>query len=316
MYGSRKTFLKKDCSFKSYKAQIKTMIQYSIKDLEKLSGIKAHTIRMWEIRYEVVRPHRTSTNIRFYTDRDLRKIMNIAALNRMGLKISKIAKLSNEELNEKIIDIFQKESKGETKVDQLILAMTDLDDKKFQNILSNVTMNRGFENAIIELLFPFLDRLGLLWQTGNINTAHEKFVLNILRQKLLVAIDGIYNQHDTGSKLVMMFLPKGEYHEIELLFYRYILSKSGHKVIYLGQSIPFDDLEVVSGFKCPDTLFTCINKAYSNSEFKAFLNKISLQFPKQTIYVAGMQISNFNGNLPINVKKVTSIQELKETINK
>ena len=292
------------------------MIQYSIKDLEKLSGIKAHTIRMWEIRYEVVRPHRTSTNIRFYTDRDLRKIMNIAALNRMGLKISKIAKLSNEELNEKIIDIFQKESKGETKVDQLILAMTDLDDKKFQNILSNVTMNRGFENAIIELLFPFLDRLGLLWQTGNINTAHEKFVLNILRQKLLVAIDGIYNQHDTESKLVMMFLPKGEYHEIELLFYRYILSKSGHKVIYLGQSIPFDDLEVVSGFKCPDTLFTCINKAYSNSEFKAFLNKISLQFPKQTIYVAGMQISNFNGNLPINVKKVTSIQELKETINK
>ncbi len=291
------------------------MIQYSIKDLEKLSGIKAHTIRMWERRYVVVEPHRTSTNIRFYTDRDLHKIMNIAALGRMGLKISKLAKLTNEELNEKIFDVFQKKSAGNTRIDQLILAMTELDDKKFQNILSNETMNKGFENTIIDLLFPFLDRLGLLWQTGNINTAHECFVLNILRQKLLVAIDGIYSQHDNNSKLVMMFLPKGEFHEIELLFYRYILSKAGHKVIYLGQSIPLEDLTEVTNYKSPEYLFTCINKSYTNTEIKALLNKISSLFPDQILFVAGKQILKYTLPSPVNVVKVTSIPDFKIKLN-
>ena len=293
----------------------KKMIQYSIKDLEKLSGIKAHTIRIWELRYQVVTPHRTSTNIRFYTDRDLHKIMNIAALGRMGLKISHLAGLSNEELNEKIIDVFQRVSTGDTKIDQLILAMTELDDNKFQNILSNASINRGFENTIIEVLFPFLDSLGLLWQTGNINTAHECFVLNILRQKLLVAIDGIYSQHNKNSKLIMMFLPRGEYHEIELLFYRYVLSKAGHKIIYLGQSIPFEDLSEITNFKSPDFLFTCVNKAYSNTEMKSFLNKISTQFPNQSIFVAGRQILQYTLALPDNVVKVASIQEFKDKMS-
>ncbi len=292
------------------------MIQYSIKDLEKLTGIKAHTIRIWEKRYDIVNPHRTSTNIRFYTDMDLKKLMNVASLVRFGIKISSLSGLSYEELNEKIVEMYHKPNESNTQIDQLIVAMTDLDDKKFNTILSNATLDKGFENTIIDVIFPFMERLGLLWQTGNINTAHERFVMNILRQKLIVAIDGIYYQPNKNSKLFLMFLPKSEFHEIELLFFRYIIRKNGHKIVYLGQSIPFLDLKEIISIKMPDYIFTCINLPQAGAELKIYLGKLSVLFLHQTIFVAGKQINCCNEQLPQNVKKIFSITDFKAIINK
>ncbi|NVN94776.1 MAG: MerR family transcriptional regulator [Bacteroidetes bacterium] len=287
------------------------MIQYSIKDLEKLTGIKAHTIRIWEKRYDIVNPHRTSTNIRFYTDMDLKKLMNVASLVRFGLKISSLSGLSYEELNEKIVEMYHRPNVSNSQIDQLIVAMSDLDDKKFNIILSNATLDKGFENTIIEVIFPFMERLGLLWQTGNINTAHERFVMNILRQKLIVAIDGLYYQPNKNSKLFVMFLPKDEYHEIELLFFRYIIRKAGHKIVYLGQSIPFFDLKEIINIKNPDYLFTCVNSPQSDTELKLYLSKLANLFPHQTIFVAGKQINACNEVLPDNVKKIISASDIK-----
>jgi DNA-binding transcriptional MerR regulator len=292
------------------------MIQYSIKDLEKLTGIKAHTIRIWEKRYDIVNPHRTSTNIRFYTDMDLKKVMNVASLVRYGMKISSLSGLTYEELNEKIVDMYYQPNGFNTHIDQLIVAMTDLDDKKFNIILSNATLDKGFEKTIIEVIFPFMERLGLLWQTGNINTAHERFVMNILRQKLIVAIDGLYYQPDANSKLFVMFLPKDEFHEIELLFFRYIIRKSGHKIVYLGQSIPILDLKEIISIKNPDFLFTCINLPQPEVELKMYLSKLSVLFPFQTIFVAGKQISCTNESLPKNVQKINSASDFKAIIEK
>lgn len=291
------------------------MIQYSIKDLEKLTGIKAHTIRIWEKRYDIVYPHRTSTNIRFYTDMDLKKLMNVASLVRFGIKISSLSGLSYDELNDKIIEIYHKPNEvSDTKIDQLVMAMTDLDDKKFSNILSNATLDKGFESTITELIFPFMERLGLLWQTGNINTAHERFVMNILRQKLLVAIDGLNYQPDSNSKLFVMFMPKDEYHEIELLFFRYLLRKRGHKTVYLGQSIPFIDLKEIINLKSPDFLFSCINLPQTEGEFKNYLNKLSALFFQQKILVAGKQVNSFEGKVPQNIIKITSVNDFKNFV--
>ncbi|MFZ4402018.1 MAG: MerR family transcriptional regulator [Bacteroidales bacterium] len=292
------------------------MIQYSIKDLDKLTGIKAHTIRIWEKRYDIVNPHRTSTNIRFYTDMDLKKLMNVASLVRLGVKISTLSGLSYEELNERINEMHHLPNESNTHIDQLIVAMTDLDDKRFNIIISNATLEKGFENTIIEVIFPFMERLGLLWQTGNINTAHERFVMNILRQKLIVAIDGLYFQANKNSKLFVMFLPKDEFHEIELLFFRYIIRKNGHKIVYLGQSIPLLDLKEIISIKNPDCIFTCINLPQQETEFKMFLSKLSFLFPHQLIFVAGKQINNCYEVLPQNVQKIYSVANFKTIIDK
>lgn len=292
------------------------MIQYSIKDLEKLTGIKAHTIRIWEKRYDIVFPHRTSTNIRFYTDMDMKKLMNVASLVKFGIKISSLSGLTYDDLNEKLIEVYHRPNESDSQVDQLIMAMTDLDDKKFNSILSNVTLDKGFENTITEIIFPFLERLGLLWQTGNINTAHERFVMNILRQKLLVALDGLYFQPNNNSKLFVMFLPKDEFHEIELLFFRYLIRKKGHKIVYLGQSIPFLDLKEIVNIKTPDYLFTCINLPQTEGELKNYLSKLSVLFFNQKILVAGKQINSYENKLPSNVEKIISISDFKLFIEK
>ncbi len=241
--------------------------------------------------------------------------MNVASLVRFGMKISSLSGLSYEELNEKINEMYHQPNDANTLIDQLIVAMTDLDDKKFNIVLSNATLEKGFENTIIEVIFPFMERLGLLWQTGNINTAHERFVMNILRQKLIVAIDGLYYQAHKNSKLFVMFLPKDEFHEIELLFFRYIIRKSGHKIVYLGQSIPLLDLKEIISIKNPDYIFTCINLPQQEAEFKIFLSKLSILFPHQLIFVAGKQINSSNETFPKNVQKIISVANFKTIID-
>ena len=170
------------------------MAYYSIKDLEKLSGIKAHTLRIWEKRYNLVEPKRTETNIRYYDDEDLKKVLNVALLNRNGLKISHIAGLKTEEINSKISDLSKGNQDSESVIDNLVISMIELDEKKFEKILSRTIMQAGFEETILYTIYPFFQKIGLLWQTGAINPAQEHFISNLVRQKLIVAIDGIIDE--------------------------------------------------------------------------------------------------------------------------
>jgi len=164
---------------------------YNIKDLEKLSGIKAHTIRIWEKRYALLEPQRTDTNIRYYTSNDLKKLLNISLLNKNGIKISRIAEFTENELNEKVIELTSRNSDVEDQIQSLIMSMFYLNTQKFEKLLTISYINRGFESTFSDILLPFLIKVGFLWQTGTITAAQEHFASNIIRQKILVAIDGL-----------------------------------------------------------------------------------------------------------------------------
>ena len=247
------------------------MSEYSIRELEKLSGIKAHTIRIWEKRYNLISPKRTSTNIRFYSDEDLKKILNISMLNRNGLKISKIAGMNRDELTNQVSVVAGDIWSFETQIESLLLATIDLDEKMFEKILSKCIIQMGFEDTIINVVYPFLNRIGILWQTGNINPAQEHFISNLIRQKLIVAIDGIILRDNHDCKKFILFLPDGELHEIALLFIYYLIKKRGHKAIYLGQSVPMDDVRSVYDVFEPDYLVTYFT---ASIQFKDLQNRI------------------------------------------
>jgi len=147
------------------------MNRFTIKDIENLSGIKAHTIRIWEKRHNIIVPARTPTNIRTYTDDDLKKIINVSLLNNYGIKISKIAKMSSADMNERILQIAELKNDSAIHIDQLIVAMMDMEEEGFEKILSNLILRYGFEKTVTEIVYPFLERIGILWQTQNITPA-------------------------------------------------------------------------------------------------------------------------------------------------
>jgi DNA-binding transcriptional MerR regulator len=196
---------------------------FSIKEIEALTGVKAHTIRVWEQRYEMVTPKRTDTNIRYYDEADLRKLLNVALLNRNGFKISEIAELSEEQIRAKVMSLAIEKSDHENQLQALTLSMLDLDEQAFEKLLSTSFLQMGIEKTMIQVVFPFFRSIGIMWQTGSINPAHEHFITNIIRQKLIVAIDGQNARMDGWGKKYMLFLPEGEFHEIGLLFANYAI---------------------------------------------------------------------------------------------
>jgi MerR family transcriptional regulator, light-induced transcriptional regulator len=183
------------------------MTNFTIKDLENLTGIKAHTIRIWEQRYSFLRPQRTQTNIRYYSNRELKIILNIALLNKYGFKISHIDKMGENDIREKILSLNQVEAQLERIINDMIQSMVDLELDKFEQIIDNYIMARGVERTITQVIFPFMDKIGILWITNHINPAQEHLVTNIIRQKLIVGIEGI-NTHMKSDKTVLLFMPE------------------------------------------------------------------------------------------------------------
>jgi MerR family transcriptional regulator, light-induced transcriptional regulator len=286
------------------------MIKYSIKDLEKLTGIKAHTIRMWEKRYRFLTPERTMTNIRSYTDKDLRTCINISILNRNGYKISRIVKMSQAEVSEKILEITENVYDFDIQIETLIVAMSELDESKFDKILTTSILKLGLENTVTQIIYPFFEKIGVLWQLGNINPGQEHFVSSLIRQKLIIAIDGQFVNPHSDAKLFLLFLPAGEYHEIGLLYAHYLIKKAGFNVIYLSQNVPFEDLSEVGQIKTPDYLFTSFTSNISGKELQEYLNQLSTVFPKQKILVSGFQVREHNVKFPSNVIQISSSDEL------
>ncbi len=290
------------------------MAVYSIKDLEKISGIKAHTIRIWERRYAVIEPMRTETNIRQYSDDDLKRILNISILYQNGLKISKIASLNNHQLKEKVIDLSLDHGNTNVQIEGLVVTMLDLNERKFNSVLTNSIIKIGFENTVEKILFPFLDRIGILWQAGTINPAQEHFISNLIRQKLIVAID---NEMGTEhrNKQIIFFLPEGELHEIGLLFYSLLARKQGFSVIYLGMSVPFDDLKSIHKIQKADAFFTSMVNPPSNYDIAAKLNRYKEEFPQIPFMITGLQIKKHAEEIPENFYLITCSRDFKQILN-
>jgi DNA-binding transcriptional MerR regulator len=288
------------------------MANYSIKDLERLSGIKAHTLRMWEKRYGLMDPSRTDTNIRSYSDSDLKKILNVSILNRYGIKISRIAAMDEGEIAEKIVLISRDPSDYDSLIENLVIAMVDMDEENFGKLLSRAIMQIGFEETILRIVYPFFEKIGILWQTGAINPAQEHFISHLVRQKLIVGIDSVIPANNPDPKHFLLFLPEGELHELGLLFYNYMLQKKGHKVTYLGQWVPMADMASAITVRRIDYLLTSISAVHSGSDLVDYLNRLSATFPDKIIFITGYQTAFLRDNLPLNTLRLNSVHELFE----
>ncbi|MFL0685168.1 MAG: MerR family transcriptional regulator [Algoriphagus aquaeductus] len=288
------------------------MSTYSIKDLEQLSGIKAHTLRIWEQRYSLLSPKRTDTNIRFYDDDDLKLILNVALLNDNGFKISKIASMESNEIREEVMKLTERSLTHDDQIHALTICMIEMDEDRFDKILSTNILKLGFEQTMLNIIYPFMSKIGVLWQTGAINPAQEHFISNLVRQKLIVAIDGQITQG--GGKKFLLFLPEGELHEISLLFASYLIKSKGHKVIYLGQSTPNDDLLSVYKLHQPDFLLTVITTSPSSEYVQEYVNALSERFSSSEILVTGYQVIGQDLVFPKNVRQMNYIRDIKELL--
>jgi DNA-binding transcriptional MerR regulator len=284
------------------------MSYYSIKDIEQLSGIKAHTLRIWEQRYNFIQPKRTDTNIRYYDDDDLKLVLNIALLKDNGLKISRICEMQGDELKLEVKTLMEKKLGFPDQIQGLTLAMLELDEERFEKILSTNILQIGFERTMINLINPFFQKIGILWQTGAIKPAQEHFISNLIRQKIIVAIDGQINTSNYNKKYIM-YLPQNELHEITLLFSNYIAKSRNNKVIYLGQNVPHCDLVDIYKDHNPDFILTVLTSSPPLDEVQSYVYKISETFKNCTILVSGHHIVGQDMELPSNIVLLNKLQD-------
>jgi DNA-binding transcriptional MerR regulator len=283
---------------------------YSIKELEDLSGIKAHTIRIWEQRYSFIAPNRTGTNIRYYDDKDLRLILNISLLKDNGYKISKIADMSEKEMQEAVLNITEKNLKYADQIHTLVLAMVDVDEDRFEKIISTNTLKIGFEKTMINIVYPFLSKIGVLWQTGSINPAQEHFISNLIRRKLIVATDGQIIPSNVKTNKYLLYLPEGELHEVSLLFADYLIKVRLNRTIYLGQSLPMVDLKEIVEVQKPEYILTIITSCPSGGDVQGYVDSLSDLFPECTILLSGYQVVGQDLRLKENVVIFNRIEEM------
>lgn len=286
------------------------MAVYSIKDLEKLSGIKAHTIRIWEQRYGIVHPKRTKTNIRYYEDEDLKFLLNVALLNKNGIKISKIAKMNRTEVAEKVSAISEINFEYGTQLDALTISMIEMDEYKFDRIISTNIKQLGFERTMLEIIYPFLEKLSLLWLTGSINPAQENFMSYLIRQKVIVAIDNEPLPSGRNINKFLIYLPEGEKQELSMLFMHYLVKSRRHHVIYIGQEMALSDLKDAYDIHRPDYIFTMITETFAREPVQRYVDKLASTFPDATILLSGYQVIAQNVRPAENVTILKSLDQM------
>ena len=291
------------------------MAKYSIKDLERYSGIKAHTIRIWEQRYNLLTPKRTDTNIRYYDEEQLKFLLNVTLLLDNGYKISQVCKFSDEEFIDQLREVIdadissKKDQQLNSAVNEMVISMLDLDERRFEKVLSACLLSKTFEEVLQEVIYPFLKRIGVMWRTGEVSTAQEHFIYQLIRQKIIVAIDGLVMPQRSAEKY-LLFLPQSEFHDLLILLFTYILKNRGKQCTYLGMDIPFKDLLQVSEITKPDTLFTFIKAPAAKLETQAYVYELSETFPSKQILITGNAYFMEELEYPDNVLLVPEIEDL------
>jgi methanogenic corrinoid protein MtbC1 len=283
------------------------MDSFTIKDLENISGIKAHTIRIWEQRYQFLKPNRTDTNIRFYNNEELKKVLNISLLNKYGFKISHLDKMNDAEISEKIHSLTQLEAQQERIVNELVECMIDVDLERLEAVLEGYIQSKGIERTITKIIFPFMEKVGILWVTNHINPAQEHLVTNIIRQKLIVGIDSVVSEIKV-NKSVLLFLPEGEFHELGVLFVCYLLKSKGVPTIYLGANVPLRDVEYLVNLKKPSYIYSHLTSVGQSFNFDKFLQNLTKKFADTPIVLSGLLTNTYEKKIPpqINFKKTLS----------
>jgi DNA-binding transcriptional MerR regulator len=282
---------------------------FTIKELESLSGIKAHTIRIWEQRYHFLKPDRTSTNIRTYSNEELKTLLTVALLNKYGYKISRIDEMQHEQRSQALLGLNHAEARTEYLVNDLIGNMIDLKALEFEELLNTYIEPHGLIATINEIVFPFLEKVGLLWQTNKLIPAQEHVVSNIIRQKVISAIDSL-PEPNKKQPLFLLFLPEYEHHELGLLFVYYLLKKKKFPVLYLGANVPIKDVQYVVQVMKPANLYLHFTSFPRQVQFEKFLNQLSEKAASCKVLLSGTIVSAYPRTYPANITPLKSIREV------
>ena len=292
------------------------MVIYSIKDIEHLAGVKAHTIRIWEKRYSIVEPKRTETNIRFYSEDDLQHILNIALLNNNGIKISQIAKMPREDIQKRVAQISDYDDVLEDSIDCLTMSMMELNEYKFNKIIEANIQQLGFQRAMMEVIFPLLDKLGGLWMSGCIKPTHEMFVSQIIKRKIIKAIDGLAANTDKNVPKFLIFLSEQENSDLSLLYLHYMLKNEGFRVIDLGSNVEKTMILESCNLVNPDYMVLLINESFADQPLVPFLNTLCKNIGETTVLLSGFQAVKQEIKSTRKVKVLAGLEDILSFCNK
>lgn len=288
------------------------MGQYSIKDLEHLSGIKAHTIRIWEQRYGLLEPKRTDTNIRYYDDEQMRRLLNITTLMAMGIKISKIAELSQDEISDKIDSKIAEDEPNEPQVvaliNQIIKAGLSFDEVLFEKAFSSALLRYEIKEAYLKVIYPVLMKVGMMWSNEEIIPAQEHFISYLIKRKLFSALD-MMPAPEKAKDTWVLFLPEAEDHEIGLLLSALLLKKSGHKVVYLGRSVPYANIKSVIDEVGPKYLHYFVVRKQPPPYIQEYIDRITGDFEDVNVWIAGSKSLGDKINIPANARWISELDE-------
>ncbi|WP_190811479.1 MerR family transcriptional regulator [Flagellimonas sp. S3867] len=292
---------------------------FSIRDMENLSGIKAHTIRIWEKRYNLFTPERTDTNIRTYSIGSLQKLLNVTLLYNNGYKISKIAKIEEGQIPIMVREIVSNTSEKSHAINAFKLAMVNFDQTLFLNTYSSLLSEKSFREIFSDVFIPLLNELGLLWQTDTISPSHEHFITHLIKQKLYINTEKLQIAEPTKKdKVFALFLPENEIHELGLLYINYEITLRGYKSIYLGQTMPIESLEDLLKYYDNLTFLSYFTVSPTKDNLASYFEKFSKTLNaagNSSLYVLGHQIQYIDeSSLPSNIKVFDSIEKVIRTL--
>jgi MerR family transcriptional regulator, light-induced transcriptional regulator len=274
--------------------------EFTIKDLENFSGIKAHTIRIWEKRYNLFEPKRTDSNIRYYDMDSMLKLLNVSLLYNNGLKISKIASLSNDKMELSVKEIVFKEGFESKALNSFKLAMLNFDEGLFNQTYNGLISQTSFRTIFIEVFIPFLTTIGVLWQVHSITPAHEHFITNLIKQKILINTEKLqFLQPNKTERKFVLYLPMHEIHELGLLYLHFELLFHGYHSIYLGQSVPVENLKDLQKIFDNVSFLTYLTVEPSKETVEEYLEQVYIEVLKDTndnLWVLGSKLAQFDSD--------------------
>ncbi len=287
---------------------------FSIKDLENLSGIKAHTIRIWEKRYNVLEPMRTDTNIRVYDLSSLQKLLNITLLHNYGYKISKISKLPTERIPQMVREIISEKSVKNHAINAFKMAMMNFDQTLFFNTYNSLLSEKSFKSIFYEVFIPLMQELGFLWQTDTITPAHEHFITYLIKQKLLINTEKVQILEPTKTdKIFILYLPMNEIHELGLMYLNYEIISNGYKTIFLGESVPIDSLKDIHTYFDNLVFVTYMTVEPDKEAINDYLKKVNeevIMTHNSEFWVLGKMTEHIDEKMHKNIKIFKSIPEV------
>lgn len=285
------------------------MNHFSIKDLENLSGIKAHTLRIWEQRFGILVPKRKESNHRYYDNEDLKRILRISYLYHQGHKISKIARFSEVELKTLPLHATPNHLEPQLLLNQLLEASLDFDEVLFEKYFAKA-FKLGFEACMLDVIYPFLEKMGLLWLTDHAIPAQEHFASNIIKRKMIAAIDAVpIPPVFWGNQCMVLFTPTGEMHELPLLLMQYLMKKRGERIVFFGNNLKEEALHLFIKKRPVSHLYFHIITYLAQADLNTYLQTLSANFPEQQIVVSGPLTETVTVSLP-NVRLLNSLSEM------